>query len=103
MGKKKKKKGAKKYDKRHVAALARLMMVEQRLYEIWEERSDGEMNWVGELLGFPAFEHSELWLAAIGDRVAALGGHIELVAVFPDESVTLLIEPGLDAGNPPNQ
>jgi hypothetical protein len=29
--------------------------------------------------------------------VAALGGRLELVAVFPDETVTLLVEPGLTA------
>jgi hypothetical protein len=31
-----------------------------------------------------------------GDKVAALGGYLELAAVFPGETVTLLIEPGLN-------
>jgi hypothetical protein len=30
----------------------------------------------------------------LGEKVAALGGQLELTAVFPNETVTLLIEPG---------
>jgi hypothetical protein len=80
-----------------VLAYARLMTVEERLYKLWEERSSGEMDWLGEALGAPVDENVTLWLPAIGDKVAALGGRLELVAVFPNETVTLLVEPGLTA------
>ncbi len=53
------------------------------------------MNWVGEALGAPVDGVlGDLWLVGMGEKVAALGGQLELVAVFPDETVTLLIEPG---------
>jgi hypothetical protein len=61
------------------------------------------MDWVGEALRELVDEDSTLWLAAVGDKVAALGGHLELVAVFPDHSLTLLLEPGLNTpGDPPD-
>lgn len=36
----------------------------------------------------------DLYLRTITRYVRDLGGHIELVAVFPEETVTLLTEPG---------
>jgi hypothetical protein len=60
-----------------------------------EQRSAGQTNWVGEALGDLVEEEKNLWIPAVGDKVAALGGHLELIAVFPDETVTLLKEPGL--------
>jgi hypothetical protein len=82
-------------DPARAAGYERLIIVEERLYQIWEQRSRGEVTWAGEALGAPVDETMTLWLAAIGDKVAALGGHLELNAVFPDETVTLLLEPGL--------
>jgi hypothetical protein len=32
----------------------------------------------------------------LGEKVAALGGHLELIAVFGEERVTLIREPGPD-------
>jgi hypothetical protein len=90
-------------DPRRVAAYARLMDIEDRLYQLWEQRSQGQMDWVGEALRELVDEDSTLWLAAVGDKVAALGGHLELVAVFPDQTLTLLLEPGLNTpGAPPD-
>jgi len=83
-------------DERRIAGYERLYIAEQRIYDLWEQRSGGEMSWVGELVGAPAEEDMTLWLAALGDKVAALGGQLELVAVFPDDTVTLLVEPGLN-------
>ena len=82
-------------DEQRVAAHRRLMEAEQRLYWLWEQRSGGVTDWVGELIGSAVEEETSLWLAALGDKVAALGGHLELRAVLPDESVLLLREPGL--------
>jgi hypothetical protein len=76
-------------------AYARLFDVEDRLYQIWEQRSAGQTNWVGEALGDLVDEETNLRITAVGDKVAALGGHLELIAVFPDETVTLLTEQGL--------
>lgn len=62
---------------------------------IWEQRSSGQLDWIVEAMRDLVDEQTNLWIAAIGDTVAALGGHVELIAVFPDETVTLLREPGL--------
>jgi hypothetical protein len=86
--------GRPEFDAR-VRAYSRLFDVEQRLYQVWEQRSGGETNWVGEALGDLVEEEQNLWIAAVGDKVAALGGHLELIAVFPNDTVTLLREPGL--------
>jgi hypothetical protein len=88
--------GAKVGEAEHrAAAYARLMLAEQRLHDYWEQRSSSHKDWVGELVGEPVYEDTPLWLAALADKVAALGGHLELVAAFPEDSLTLLIEPGL--------
>ena len=84
---------AKPADERKVAAYERLMIAEERLYELWERRGTG-MDWIGEAVGSPVEAYSGLWVADLGERVAALGGYLELVAVFPDQTVTLLMEPG---------
>ncbi len=76
-----------------VAAFKRQMEAEQRLYDWWEQRHDG-MTWVSEVLGFPVEETSSLWVAALGEKVAAMGGHLELVAVFENGTLTLVREPG---------
>jgi hypothetical protein len=80
-------------DERCVAGYARLMEAEEILYKRWERDAPG-MSWVGELLGFPIEEEGNLWLMALGEKVAALGGYLEVTAVFADERVTLLREPG---------
>lgn len=85
------------------AAYARLMLAEERVYQLWERRSGGEVDWVGDLVGFPVEAQTPLWLAALADKVAALGGYVEVVAVLPDESVTLLIEPGLGTAQVPDE
>jgi hypothetical protein len=35
------------------------------------------MDWVGEALREKVHEDSTLWLAAVDDKVAALGGHLD--------------------------
>jgi hypothetical protein len=72
-------------------------LAEERLYELWEQRAEG-MDWVGEALGSPIERDTVLWLTALGEKVAMLGGHLEVAAVFPDETVTLLLEPGPQRG-----
>lgn len=69
------------------------MVAEELLYKLWEKRGV-EMDWVGEAVGSPIETNTLLWVMGLGEKVAALGGQLELAAVFPDETVTLLVEPG---------
>ena len=52
-------------------------------HQVWPESGDGR-----------------LWLLGLGEKVAALGGHLEVVAVFEDADLTLIREPGIE-GQPP--
>jgi hypothetical protein len=45
-------------------------------------------------------QEDDLYLAALVRYVEALGGHVEVRAVFPDEAVTVLREPDEDAAAP---
>ena len=69
-------------DERTVAAYERLMEAETRLHTLWERRGMGT-NWIGEALGSPV-ERDGVYVSELGQKVAALGGHLELVAVLPD-------------------
>lgn len=83
-------------DSQHqAAAFQRLMEAETRLYEWWEERQT-TTTWVTELLGYPVEDNTDLWIAALGEKVGAMGGHLELTAVFDNETLTLLRESGSD-------
>jgi hypothetical protein len=86
-------------DERRAAAYGRLMEIEEKLYQLWEQQSTG-MNWLGEELSYPIDDDTPLWIAAAGERVAALGGHLEIIAVLPDRTVTLLSEPGPESLGP---
>jgi hypothetical protein len=83
-------------NERNVAAYARLMEAETRLYGWWEQRQP-TTTWVTEALGFPVQESTDLWIAALGEKIAAMGGHLELTAVFGNETLTLLREPGAES------
>jgi hypothetical protein len=94
---------------RRRAAIERFWELERMLYHLYAHRpvSDPNMypiapetlepDYVGpEDTGFPFFddEAPQYLLASIGRLVAALGGHLEVLAVFPDTTITLLVEPG---------
>ena len=85
-----------KPSERNVGAFARLMEAETRLYSWWGQRHC--TTWVTEVLRSPVEETTDLWLAALGEKVAAMGGHLELIAVFGNEALTLLKEPGPEGG-----
>jgi hypothetical protein len=74
-------------DEAAVAAYERLMEAEELLYKLWEQRAT-VMDWIGEALRSPG-ELDGIVIAELGRKVAALGGHLELVAVLPDGPVTL--------------
>lgn len=84
-------------NERDAAAFQRLMEAEARLYERWEQRYPATTH-ITETLGSPSEDTNHLWLATLGEKVAAMGGHLELTAVFGNETLTLLREPG--PGNP---
>ncbi len=92
-----------------VDAYSRMMELEQMLYHLYTSRgvSDPKMypvdpqtlepGWLGPPDdGFPFVGEREgrLVIAEIGRLVAAMGGYLELQAVFPDTTVTLAVEPG---------
>ncbi|MDQ6821458.1 MAG: hypothetical protein M3076_14180 [Actinomycetota bacterium] len=81
------------------AAYARIMEAEEKVYElIVEAAGGGEGPEQDEFFGDGG---EALWVANLGRHVAALGGHVELCAVFPDRRVTLLQEPGpVEASGP---
>lgn len=60
------------------------------------ERPGLGTTWIAEAVGSPIEEDGLLWVAALGEKVALLGGHLELIAVLPGETVTLVREPGPD-------
>jgi hypothetical protein len=94
-------KGRTDLDRRAVDAYARLMEAERRVYELWEQRG-GEKNWIGEALEAPIeAEDGLLWIAGLGEKVAALGGRLELVAVFDRHTDVLVREPGPLEPEPP--
>ncbi len=87
-------------DGRVVGAYKRLMEAEQILYDRWErENATSELRGdnVGLLLSLPISPVDGdmlLWILGLGEKVGALGGHLEIRAVFDDEEVTLIREPG---------
>ena len=76
-----------------VAMYRWLMDAEERLDPLRrrrgvEETAFGEALEAGEDSAAP-----DLYLATVAEYVAALGGHLEVRAVFPEETVTLLRDP----------
>jgi DNA-binding XRE family transcriptional regulator len=45
-------------------------------------------------------QEDDVYLSTLARYVAALGGHLEVRAVFPEETITLLRDPAGDAGTP---
>jgi hypothetical protein len=78
-----------------VAAYRRLIEAERLLYELLQRRGltgpalDGVFDDM-QNAGGAAESDVETYLSIVSAEVAALGGHLELRAVFPDETVTLL-------------
>ncbi len=81
----------------------RLMDAEVRLDEVRRRRGLSETA-IADALdaiegdGSVIEPQDDLYLATIARYVAELGGHIEVLAVFEDESVTLLHEPDRQGG-----
>ena len=62
-----------------VATYERLMDAEERIAQARSRRGESEAD--------------DLYLGTLARYVAALGGHLEVLAVFPDETITVRREP----------
>lgn len=86
-------------DEDRVAAFGLLDLAERRFYEARVRRGISD-EMLAAALGVAEDEawaveaEEELFLAALARHVAAAGGRLELRAVFDDEEVVLLREPG---------
>lgn len=70
---------------------AQLQIAEQLLQRglVTEEQLDEALS-ASQASGSAAETEDDLYLASLTRYVAALGGHLELRAVFPEETVTLM-------------
>ena len=90
--------GQRPLNERRVAAYRRLMDAELRLAEARRRRGVSQAT-IAEALevsqpNVSRIEQEEdVYLSTLARYVAALGGHLEVLAVFDDETVTLLREP----------
>jgi hypothetical protein len=81
-----------------VATYERLMDAQERVARARSRRgvSDATIDEAldsSELKRADGVPEDDLYLGSLARYVAALGGHIEVLAVFPDETVTVLREP----------
>jgi transcriptional regulator with XRE-family HTH domain len=81
-----------------VAGYRRLMEAELRLAEVRRRRGVSQATIADALdVSQPNIsrveQEDDVYLSTLARYVAALGGHLEVLAVFPEETVTLLREP----------
>lgn len=86
-------------NEQNVAAYKRLMQAELRLSELRSRRGVSQAVLADALaVSQPNVsrieQEDDVYLSTLARYVAALGGHLEVQAVFPDETVTVLREPG---------
>jgi len=93
--------GQRPLNERRVAAYKRLMDAELRLSELRSRRGLSQST-IAEALAVSQpnisriEQEDDVYLSTLSRYVAALGGHLEVRAVFPDETITLLREPNSD-------
>jgi transcriptional regulator with XRE-family HTH domain len=86
-------------NEKRVAAFKRLMDAELRLSELRSRRGLSQAA-IAEALAVSQpnisriEQEDDVYLSTLARYVAALGGHLEIQAVFPEETITLLREPG---------
>jgi hypothetical protein len=84
--------GQRPLNESRIAAYTRLIQAEQRLAEMRRRRGVSQAV-LADLLDACPDGQDDVYLATLARYVAALGGHLEVQAVFPEETVTLLREP----------
>ncbi len=87
----------------HVAAYRRLMEAELQLAEARRRRGVSQAAIADALeVSQPNVsrieQQDDVYLSTLARYVAALGGHLEVLAVFPEETITLLREPAEGGG-----
>jgi hypothetical protein len=76
-----------------MAIYKRLMEAEVRLDDVRRRRGVSDTA-LGDVLDASEEGSAEdIYLSTLGRYVAALGGHLEVQAVFPEERITLLRQP----------
>jgi DNA-binding XRE family transcriptional regulator len=85
-------------NERKVAAYKRLMEAEIRLSELRQRRGISQAKIAAALeVSQPNVsrieQEEDVYLSTLARYVAALGGHLEILAVFPEETITVLREP----------
>ncbi len=96
--------GERSLNEQRVATYVRLMDAQERIAQARSRRgvSDSTIDEalaVSELDDSEAEPEDDLYLGSLGRYVAALGGHIEVQAVFPDETIPVRRDPE-DPTNP---
>jgi hypothetical protein len=76
-----------------VAMYRRLMDAEARLDDVRRRRGVSETALGDALEASEENVEPDVYLATVARYVAELGGHLEVRAVFPEETITLLREP----------
>lgn len=90
--------GQRPLDEGKVAAYKRLMEAELALAEVRRRRGVSQAT-IAEALEVSQpnvsriEQQDDVYLSTLARYVAALGGHLEVQAVFPEETITLLREP----------
>jgi hypothetical protein len=90
-------------DPEYAPAFQRLATLEETLWQICKLRDVDEAIVIAAIGGERQPDQTHipirdggLYLANLGEVVALIGGHLEMRAVFPEESHVLLLEPGLE-------
>jgi DNA-binding XRE family transcriptional regulator len=91
--------GQRPLNEQRVAAYKRLMEAELRLSELRAKRGLSQSA-IAEALSVSQpnvsriEQEDDVYLSTLGRYISALGGHLEVQAVFPDETITVLRVPG---------
>jgi len=91
--------GDRSLNDQRVATYERLMESQERIAQARWRRGESEARIaqalaVSELTNSPDEPEDDLYLGALARYVGGLGGHLEVLAVFPDETIRLRREPG---------
>ena len=85
-------------DEEKIASYRWLMVADMRLAELRRKRGISQTQ-IAEALAVTQpnisriEQEDDVYLSTLARYVAALGGHLEVLAVFPDETVTIVSEP----------
>lgn len=97
--------GQRPLNESRVATYKRLMDAELRLADVRRRRGLSQAA-IAEALEVSQpnvsriEQEDDVYLSTLARYVAALGGHLEVLAVFPEETITVLREPGAGEGGP---